>query len=228
MSPNHALQRTALVRPPCFVLSSVGLSLSLASLDPESLQGWSSMARWFLFSAVERVPVRLPARSSFRPVRSFVRAFPAAAPFIPPPESMFFSSGGQRALCRRGPNHALQRTAGACPSFFGSLSGPPSLSLSPLGPESLFFVGEWHAGSRSPSHFRPRSGHPVSTPILRVHRSLRSSLPGGSTPHSPAGVHAGSRSVRSVGAGLTTRSSERRPARGVFSAFHPCSAGLRR
>ena len=55
-----------------------------------------------------------------------------------------------------------------------------------------------------------RSGHPVSRSVLPARRFLRSPLPGGSARPSPAGIHVCPPFVRSVGAGLTTRSSEQR------------------
>ena len=50
------------------------------------------------------------AGPSLRHAGSFVHPFPAAAPVIPPPESPSTVPAVQRSLCRRGPNHALQRT----------------------------------------------------------------------------------------------------------------------
>ena len=74
-----------------------------------------------------------------------------------------------RALCRRGPNHALQRTEAGGRLFcvFHVLRRqPPSLSLSPLGPGNLpaRMLG-WRACSRSS----------VGTPFLSASQSLRSS-----------------------------------------------------
>ena len=91
----------------------------------------------------ERVPVPLPAGPSFGLVRSSAHAFPAAAPIIPPPVPRWFPF---RSLCRRGPNHALQRTEAGHRAFLHSraLRGQPlSLSLGPLGEICAPSMNEW-------------------------------------------------------------------------------------
>ncbi len=82
------------------------------------------------------------------------------------------------------------------------LAGPAQLSLSPLGPATFavgFVEGEcvpapccrWRVGPEfAPARVGSRSGHSVSPSLLRAHRPLRSSFPGGSAHHSPAGVAA--------------------------------------
>ena len=94
------------------------------------------------------------------------------------------------------------------------------LSLEALGPGRLISVGEWHAGSRSPSHVGFRSGHPVSPAFHPASRPLRSSSSAGSV-LIPRPSLRRSPFVRSVGAGLTTRSSERRLAVGSFPWLRP-------
>ena len=82
-----------------------------------------------------------------------------------------------------------------------------SLSLVPLDPESFVCVPEGSLvpvrsqSSRFP-FFRARV-HPSGAPSASLVPSGRQ------RPHSPGRLHIGPRSVRSVGAGLTTRSSER-------------------
>ena len=81
----------------------------------------------------------------------------------------------------------------------------------------MFPKAAWFAFVRS--RVGPRSF--VVASVLSASRSLRSSLSAGSAHHSPGRAAPGPRSVRSVGAGLTTRSSEQAPAGGPFLLFYP-------
>ena len=109
------------------------------------------------FSDSESVPVRFGGRVCSRSLRGhsllfevvvcFVHPFPAAEPVIPPPVGGL-STFDQNTLCRRGPNHALQRTeagGGVFYVFRVLRRQPPSLSLSSLGQQPFaggFFEGE--------------------------------------------------------------------------------------
>ena len=149
---------------------------------------------------------------SFRPVASFGQPFPAAGPIIPPPGSPSSVPAVQRSLCRRGPNHALQRTEAGGRLFFrcrALLRQPLSLSLSPLGALPLCSVLRGHVGSRS---LRRR----VGSRSLCLHVCLSGeslalfSLSGGSAVIPPP---VGSRFFRRQtpsSTRLTRRSSERR------------------
>ena len=104
------------------------------------------------------------------------------------------------------PNNALQRTeaGGRLFSVYRVfLRQPLSLSLEALGPES----------SSQCSPMASVFPFALSASLsFQPAKSLRSAFPSGSALHSPAGVHVRSTFVRSVGAGLTTRSSEQPPA----------------
>ena len=100
------------------------------------------MASVFPFSAVTSVPVLSSASPSSRRAGSSVHPFPAAAPVIPPPAGRVFFRRPE-TLCRRGPNHALQRTEAGRHVFsrWRLLRGQPlSLSLGPLGPLIVTFM----------------------------------------------------------------------------------------
>ena len=89
--PNHALQRTEAgvrVFSVYHVLSREPLSLSLSPLGPGSLLSVGEWRAGSRSSAGERVPVPLPACPSFRYIGSSAHPLPAAAPILPPPESM--------------------------------------------------------------------------------------------------------------------------------------------
>ena len=143
--------------------------LPMASLFPSTSQSMSHPA--------QAIP---SARSPFWPASRSVHPFPAAWPIIPPPEWQPVLWAFQKPLCRRGPNHALQRTEAdedAFSAFSPLFRQPLSLSLSPLGAFPLCSV---FGGTSVPV----RS---VVTFLFRVRRQLRSAFPGGSARHSPAG-----------------------------------------
>ena len=129
------------------------------------------------------------------------------------------------SVARAAPNNALQRTE-AGGRLFSELHvlrrQPPSLSLEALGPESLAW-GSSRVSLFPFFHRRACSRSFFGQLFLRVRLSLRSPFPGGSARHSPAGVAVCPRSVRSVGAGLTTRSSEQRLAVEPVSWLSPSS-----
>ena len=112
------------------------------------------------------------------------------------------------------PNNALQRTGhGGQPfSCIHALRRHGlSLSLGPLGPESLAWVFRWRACSRSLCLHASSSGQ--SVPPFVLSRRQRPSFPRRSRGWFPF--------VRSVGAGLTMRSSEQAGRCGLF-----CSSEL--
>ena len=136
--PNHALQRTEAggrVYLAPHVLIRQPLSLSLSSLGPESFLPCWWAARWFPLSLARRFPFS-PFRvrhASCRLAASFVRPFRPEAPVIPPADP---TRVPVQPLCRRGPNHALQRTEAGGGAFFAIhvlRRQPLSLSLSSLG-----------------------------------------------------------------------------------------------
>ena len=102
---------------------------------------------------------------------------------------------------------------------------PPSLSLGPLGPESL----AWGSSMESLFPFAVVEPVPVPLPARRSFQHASSSVhpfpaaaPVIPPPESPSLL----RAVRSVGAGLTTRSSEQRLAAGSFLHSTSCVASL--
>ena len=151
-----------------------------------SFRGHGCLARsspaLFVLSHSQHAPV--PARAvplshpSFRPVHRFVHALSAAAPIIPPPESTSVFPAVQRSLCRRGPNHALQRTAtGGQPFsvFFALRRRCLSLSLSSLGGYALCSV----SSSALPGRPSVVPGRPsVADGRLSVVPGRPSSVPG--------------------------------------------------
>ena len=84
--------------------------------------------RLFPFAPSSRFASRASSPASVGPSRRQRPSFPRRCHVCP---SVRPDSEG------RGPNNALQRTAGWRPALIGCLSSPPSLSLEPLGPESL-------------------------------------------------------------------------------------------
>ena len=125
------------------VLRRHGPSLSLGPLGPESLAWGSSMESAFQFLCQQVHPLGqlVPSFTLSRRQRpSFPRRWVVL--LLRRPE----------ALCRRGPNHALQRTGHGghvFSVFFVLRRHDPSLSLSPLGALPLCSVFERRVCSRS-------------------------------------------------------------------------------
>ena len=163
-------------------------------------------------------------------VASFGQPFQPAVPVIPPAGRTLVPVPLHSEF--HAPNHALQRTeAGGRVSLAIHVlrRQPLSLSLGPLGALLLCSVGGGHAGSRSLRGRRLFPFAPWSRFAFPGRRQLRSALPGGSAPHSPAGgrsVLPSSRTANSTG--LTRRSSERRLAVGLSLYSISCVASLRR
>ena len=139
-------------------------------------------------------PFALPARLSFRRVRSSVRPFPAAAPVIPPPvpRSLFRRPDSEVAgLTTRSSEQRL--AAGFVPWL--SLSSPASVAE--LGSVRRSFspveLGR-HVGPCSLRGQRVFPFTPWSRFAFRARRPLRPALPAGIARHSPGWVEACPRS----------------------------------
>ena len=199
--------------------SSPASVAELGSVRPSSFAGGSSEASLFRFACTDGesfpVPVAggtplptsrqhppVPARAissdrpSFRYIARFVHAFPAAAPSFPRRSPRWFLRRSRGPSVGGRPNHALQRTGHGGGGFLRSQPlrrHGPSLSLSPLGPESLPGCSSragvfpfLHRLACSRSLCQPV--HPSGTLVFSFGLSRRQ------RPHSPAGVHVGIRS----------------------------------
>ena len=130
--------------------------------------------RWFPFVS--------SSRFSSRRVASFGRAFPAAAPIIPPPVGGIFFRRSDSEF--HAPNKALQRTEAG-----------DGVSLGPSRLTSPASVAELRGVRRSSSPLCTRSARRIPlAPCQRFafpgHRPLRSPFPAGSAHHSPGWAHA--------------------------------------